>query len=304
MSRLLDSVYMRDASLGPYYQEKLRIKLTNVWRNKLLVLATVSVALMIGIALALMMPKTYTAEAYIREGLVTKGVSDASGGAAIPVEASVLVETRSRLLQSRQLAREVVERLGLERIRPVIGTDPSKSWLWSTFYGDATRVPGYEEDMAAERLLHGLSVKTEPRVYAIVVCYTARDPELAALITNAFVVEFREAIRRQILSQQRDSAERALSEALSTFGEKHPKVMEAKARLEAAHALLREQSQMKTTEEEEIHHAAEDGNVSLAQAVAVPSSPNPKVCIGVALLIGLVGGILMAAFRPLLRKTK
>jgi uncharacterized protein involved in exopolysaccharide biosynthesis len=304
MSRLLDSAYTRDASLGahyrdaslgPHYEEKLRVTLTNVWRNKLLVIATVTAALMIGIALALMMPKTYTAEAYIREGFATKAVPDASGGAAISVDASVLVETRSRLLQSRQLARGVVERLGLERIRPAVGKGPFASWLWSTFYGDATRVPGYEGDMAAERLLHGLSVRTEPRVYGIVVRYSAGDPELAALITNAFVVEFREAIKRQILSQQRGSAERALLEELATFGEKHPKVMEAKARLETADALLREQSEKTTTEE----------NYSVTElAEIVRSSPNPVVCIGVALLVGVVGGILMAAFRTLPRKTK
>ena len=299
-------------SLGPHYEAKLHVTLTSVWQNKLLILATITAALTIGIALTLMTPKTYTAEAYIREGFATfatdakdslrrqsqtKAVPEASGGAAVPVDASELVETRSRLLQSRQLARGVVERLGLERIRPAIAIGPVASWLWSTFYGDAARVPGYEGDMAAERLLRGLSVETEPRVYGIVVRYSARDPELAALITNAFVVEFREAIRRQILSQERDLAERALSEALATLGEKHPKVMEAKARVEAADALLREQSEKKTTEA--THRAAEDGNVSLAQAVTVPSSPNPVVFIGVALFVGVVGGILMAAFRPL-----
>ena len=121
----------------------------------------------------------------------------------------MLVETRSRLLQSQQLARRVVERLGLERIRPAVSEGLFSSWLRAKFYGDA-RAPGYPEDMAAKRLLRGLSVTTEPRSYLIAVRYTAGDPELAALITNAFVVEFLQTIRLRILFQQRDGTASAI----------------------------------------------------------------------------------------------
>ena len=61
-----------EGSLGPYFNERFRATLTNVWRRKLLVIATVAVALAIGIALALMMPKRYTAEAYVREAFRLK----------------------------------------------------------------------------------------------------------------------------------------------------------------------------------------------------------------------------------------
>jgi uncharacterized protein involved in exopolysaccharide biosynthesis len=312
MSRLSDTIHTRDAylgphyqdgSLGPHYEEKLGLTLAKVWRSKLLVIASVTFALMLGIALALMTPKTYTAEAYIREGFATKAVPNASGGPAVGVDASVLIETRSRLLQSRQLARKVINRLGMERIGTAVGkSGPFASWLSSTFYGDAASAPGHDEDIAVERLLHGLSVTTEPRVYGVVVRYSAGNPDLAALITNAFVVEFREAINRQFLSQQRDSAERALSESLATFGQKHPKVMEAKARLQAVDALLTEQSEQRTTEG--FDRAAEDGNVSLAQPVTIPSSPNTVAYVGVALFIGAVGGILLAVFRSPPRTTQ
>ena len=57
----------RDGSLGPYFNERFHTTLTNVWRRRRLVIATVAVALVIGIALALTMPKRYTAEAYVRE---------------------------------------------------------------------------------------------------------------------------------------------------------------------------------------------------------------------------------------------
>ena len=134
-----------------------------------------------------------------------------SGGTVVALDASMLVETRSRLLQSQQLARRVVERLGLERIRPAVSEGLFSSWLGAKFYGDA-RAPGYPEDIAAKRLLRGLSVKTEPRVYLITVRYTAGDPELAALITNAFVAEFLQTTRLRTLFLQRDLAQQALSE--------------------------------------------------------------------------------------------
>ena len=295
---ILDSVDPGDVSLGSYYpslgsyylgsyyEDTLRVMLAVVWRQKLLVLATIAAALMIGIALALVTPKRYTAEAYVGGGFADAATTyeKRGSGGVIAVDASMLVETRSRVLQSQQLARRVVERLGLERIRPAVSEGLFSSWLsWpgAEFYGDA-RTPGYPEDMAVKRLLGGLSVTTEPRSYLIAVSYTARDPQLAALIANAFVVE---------LAQQ--EAQQALSKHLATLGAKHPKVLEAKMRLEALDAVLK--AQLSKTSEE-IKRTA-DGNMSFAQASAVPSSPNPPFLIGVASLVGLVGGVAIAALR-------
>ena len=296
---ILDSVHSGDTSLGSHYERTLRVTLRLIWRNKLLVLATIAAALVIGIALALVMPTRYTAEAYVRgdfpDAVTSYGKSDGGAivaGSLVALDASILVETRSRLLQSQMLARRVVERLGLERIRPLVSDGLFSSWLRAKFYGDA-RAPGYPEDMAAKRLLDGLSVKTEPRVYLITVRYTAGDPELAALITNAFVVEFLQTTRLRTLSQERDVAERELSADIATLGAKHPKVVEAKMRLEAADAVLKAQLS-KTSEEIE---SIAGGNVSFAQATTVPSSPNPPFLIGVALLAGLAGGITIAALR-------
>ena len=144
--------------------------------------------------------------------------------------------------------------------------------------------------MAATRLLRGLSVKTEPRVYLITVQYTAGDPELAALIANTFVAELVRTTTLQTLSERRTSAQAALSEQLAMFGDKYPKVREATVRLQAADALLKEQLS-KTFEE--IRRAAGE-NVTFAQAVAVPSSPKPTLSIGIALIVGLVIGVGLA----------
>jgi uncharacterized protein involved in exopolysaccharide biosynthesis len=147
--------------------------------------------------------------------------------------------------------------------------------------------------LAASKLLSALSVKTEPRMYLIVVKYTARDPELAALITNAFVVELLQTIALQRFSRQLRAAERSLSVDLVTLGEQHPKIVAEKKLIQAAKALLRVQLG-KTTEE--IEQTA-SMNVTFASVPVVPSGPNALVLIGVALLIGLGGSVALASFR-------
>ena len=196
---ILDSVDSGDVSLGSYYEDTLRVMLAVVWRQQATRLSNDRCG-----ACDRYRSRARDAEAVYGGGLRARRFrrcrylvrKSAASGGVVAVDASMLVETRSRLLQSQQLARRVVERLGLERIRPAVSEGLFSSWLsgGAKFYGDA-RAPGYPEDMAAKRLLRGLSVKTEPRSYLIAVRYTARDPELAALIANAFVAEFLQSSR-------------------------------------------------------------------------------------------------------------
>jgi len=257
----------------------------------------VAVALAIGIILALTMPKQYTAEAYLRDALKVEDntlYNKAEDRAVVAIDASMLVETQSRLLQSQAIAHRVVKRLGLERIGPAVGQNPISSWLQGEFYGDVVKSPEFQEDLAARKLLRGLSVRTEPRVYLITVNYTAGDPELAALIANTFVVELLQTITLQSFAQQLRAAERSLSVDLATLGKQHPKVLAGKMRIQAAEALLKTQLS-KTTQE--IERAASNTNVTFASIPVVPSSPNPPFLIGIALLVGFVGSIALAFFR-------
>jgi uncharacterized protein involved in exopolysaccharide biosynthesis len=183
-----------------------------------------------------------------------------------------------------------VERLGLEWLRPEIGGGAILSWLQALFYGDSVKTPGYQMDTAAKKLLRGLSVKTEPRAYLIVVRYTASDPERAAMITNSFVTEFLRFTTLQAVSDQRAAAYGTLSAQLATFGEKHPKATEARLRVAAEDALFK--AQLAKTPEELRRSAGE--NVTFARAVAVPSTPNPPLIIGIAMLLGIIGGIGLA----------
>ena len=145
MSGLLDSVYTENPSLGRHYELVLRARLVTLWRRKWLVMAIVAAALVLGVIVTLLMPKQYTAEAYIRGGFIVPdlvtGSLEKGGAAVVGLDASQLVETRSRVLQSHQLARQVLERLGLERLRPAVSGSLLSAWLQGTFYGDSPKVP-------------------------------------------------------------------------------------------------------------------------------------------------------------------
>ena len=294
MRALLDPVHIGSPSLGIEYKQVVAKTLGKLSRHKLLILATVAAALVLGAITTLSAPKRYTAEAYIREGFAA---SDSVGAAhatsndrPIAYDASLLVETRSQLFQSLQLARQVVESLGLERLHPVVGQGRIASWLQSALYGDATRSPEYQEDMAATKLMRSLSVKTEPRVYQIVLRYSAKDPELAAAITNAFMAAFVRTTSLQKLSGQRAAAQAALTESLATLGDKHPKVREARMRLASTDSLIKEQ--LSKSPDDILKSAGE--NITFAEASLIPSSPNPPLILGIALFLGLTSAIGLA----------
>ena len=301
----LDPVHLGSPSLGIEYKQVVAETLGKLARHKLLILAIVATALVLGVVAMLSMPKRYTADAYIREGFAA---SDSSGAASatsvrpIGYDASLLVETRSHLFQSHQLARQVVESLGLDRLRPVVGQGRLSSWLQAALYGDATKAPGYQIDMAAATLIRNLSVKTEPRVYQIVLRYSAKDPELAADITNAFLVAFIRTTTLQKLSGQRAAAQTALSESLATLGDRHPKVREARMRLTSVDSLIKEQ--LGKSPDDILKSAGE--NVTFAEASLVPSSPDPPLILGIALFLGMAAGPGLALWleRKRLEKSK
>jgi len=283
LRRILDSVHTESPPLGVQYEQVLTGLLVRLLRHKLLIMIMVATALALGIMATLAMPKRYTAEAYVRgsfaasDSVVPRGTS----GDHVAFDASQIVETRSRLFQSHQLARRVLQDLNVEGLH--VAGKGTFSWLGAKLNGDVAESPGYQEDLTAMRLLRGLSIATEPRVYQIVLRYTDEDPRRAALITNAFVVEFLRMTTLQSLSGERTSAQAELSESLATLGDKHPKVRGMKMRLAAIDGLIKE----------ELSKPAKDiqkrtgENVTFAEANLVPSSPKPVVVIGIALLIGL-----------------
>jgi uncharacterized protein involved in exopolysaccharide biosynthesis len=149
-----------------------------------------------------------------------------------------VIETQSRLLKSHQLARRVVEQIGLERLRSLAS---KRRLLPASIFGSSVETSADEMDIAASRLLQGLSVINDPSSYLITVRFSAEDPELAELITQAFVAELLRSAKLQKLVEQRSLAQGTLSIQLAKFGDKHPSVALAKMKMAAIDEQLREQ---------------------------------------------------------------
>ena len=111
---------------------------------------------------------------------------------------------------------------------------------------------------------------------------------MAAEIANAFVVECLREAQLQRLSEQLARARGALAQQAATFGKKHPNLISATAAVSELE--MRLDLQKKAAENEIIGLES----VTLAEANAVPSAPNPKILIGGMIFLGLVLGSLAA----------
>jgi uncharacterized protein involved in exopolysaccharide biosynthesis len=292
MSSNLDSVSVersaRDIGLG----EVLHSAVTSLWRRKLLVGAIVAIAVALGITAVIVIPPSYRPEAYIRGGFVVSNAvakdEDSKTGPYVGLDLARVIETQSRLLQSHDLARRVVQQLGLEQLGPEVS---ESHWLPDWFYANESNLADDETNRAATRLLSRLTVTSDLlRTYAIEVRYTGKHPALAVVITNAFVAEFLRSSKLQTLAQERSSAEAALTRELDKLGDKHPRVLQAKVRLANADAMLKKQ----LDEAPEVFLQAAGENVTKAIAATTARRPNPRFVIGLFLLVGLVAGITVA----------
>jgi uncharacterized protein involved in exopolysaccharide biosynthesis len=252
-----------------------------VWRRKRVVLVITAAALLFGIVAIFLLPPRYTALAYIHGQLaapsvpyVTSKEDETVSTGAVSLDLVRLIETQSGLLRSQQMARKVVEELGLQRLQPIMRI-PAK-------------ISGDEKDIAAALLSRDLSVENDRNSYLIAVRFTASDRELAKLIVNTFVAELVRSTSLQALSQQSVVAHAVLSNKLAKFGDKHPGVAQARTQVAATEDLMKEQ----LSETPEAILQAARGDVT--EVIVARSSPNPRFVISLSLLIGFTVGTAVA----------
>jgi uncharacterized protein involved in exopolysaccharide biosynthesis len=274
MSSNLETVNVEYLSRETRSEAILSAMLVGLWRRKWLIVAAIAAAAGLGILAVGVMPQRYAAEAYIRgeffaaPDVVAKDDESVTTGSA-DLDLGRIIETQSRLLQSNPLARRVVQQLGFERLHPLVN--------------GSAEAGGDEVDIAAKKLLAGLSVTNDPHSYLLTIRFKAGTPELAETVTNAFVAELLRSATLQTLYKQRSLAEDTLSKQLAKFGDKHPGVAKARIRLAATDAQL----------EKEHNEAAEailrSAGENVTKAIAVRASSN--LVIAVFLLFGLVIGV-------------
>ncbi len=258
--------------------------LSTLWRRKNIIAGICAAA--IGLAL---MPKVLLGPQYAATALVQLdlGSQDAPGHTppTTAIDGGTLVETQTSLIESRAMARQVVERLGLDESE----SQSQIRTLIRNLIGHFNSAAGQSRvDVATERLMSNLKITSKPRSYLITVTHTAPTPQQAARVANAVVSEYMHYRAVQTLADRVAFAQRALTDLVGTYGVKHPMVMRAEANLALERSrIAAEEEKADLMSDREL---AETGKVVPAQAITIPIGAKTSTILLLAFLGGLVGG--------------
>lgn len=158
--------------------------LTLLWRRIPLMLLVFVVVVAIGAVIAFRMKPSFPAHSSLlvrlgQEYVYQPRVGDAARG-AVPSNDEV-VQSELEILQSRAVKEKTVQDIGLARMSPELGRA----------YAGADEVKRRDLIATAIKTIDsGLKVQTAPDNSIVKLTYSARDPELAALVLNTLVDEY------------------------------------------------------------------------------------------------------------------
>lgn len=159
-----------------------------LWREKFIMIAVGGALGLAGLALALVQPRYYTAQAQVlvrlgQEYVFQPQVGGAGAGAAPKL--SEVINSEVELANSQEVARRTVAAVGPETLFPDLAKAPAE---------DRAML----DRVATEQLLEDFAVFTTPETPLITMTYRARDPEMAARVLNLQLDGYL-AFRREVL---------------------------------------------------------------------------------------------------------
>ncbi|WP_380068472.1 GumC family protein [Dankookia sp. GCM10030260] len=218
-----------------------------IWRHRYLVIGCLLLSLLLAIGALAVLKRTYVSEAILQLDLSRREAGFGSDQSpAVALDAGSLIQSELRIIRSRQLARQVVERLGLAD-DPAYAETPSgleyyaawaRTWAAEGLAWMRGKPPPNSEpfttDAAARAtadVVRGLSVGSDPRSYLISITFASQDPTLSARIANAVADEY--------LHRRAQSATDAASRAVDWMTAQINEVSEALRASEADIAAFR-----------------------------------------------------------------
>jgi uncharacterized protein involved in exopolysaccharide biosynthesis len=275
-----------------HYEDWAAHALQSIGRHRGLIASLVAIALAIACIIIPLMPRKYSAEALIYPNLFSREQGKAVALAS--VDAAAIISSEARLIRSDAILRAVAKRLGLDPV--------AKSHSWATQGLDWVRAMLLPEtrnhspfDRTVAMLRNKVAVMNDTRSYLISISFTAPSADEAARVVNAFAIEY---LRDKDLRRRRDgagAAEGELAHLLAIYGEKHPKVFQAREGLDAARASLKAAMSPEDGGQDEV--VASDEGVKLAVPNRTPTSPRGFVILGLSFLSALLAGIGLAIWR-------
>ena len=237
-----------------------------LWRRKYLVAAFCAVGLLVGSVVAMFTADRHTSEAVIQARFARPQLQ-------IAAVADLVIQTEVNFIRSRDVAEDVVTRLGLAN-DPDFAEHPSvlgRARALITFW--QSRPSSSATSRIAAGLLKQLDVTNDPRSLLIRVSYTSTSPEQSARIANAFAEAY-------LRARAAKWAQQTLADLATTYGPKHPRVLKAQAQLEYA---LRSPIVSDTAQ-----------ILSWASPPVSPSGPNRSLIVAVFFICSFAAGTILA----------
>ncbi|MGE0751286.1 MAG: Wzz/FepE/Etk N-terminal domain-containing protein [Variibacter sp.] len=292
------------APLRSHYQGVAHDVLRILWRYRILIaLFFVCGLVMAPIAVVILAPR-YTSEAILQVSFNRDEPNTTTKTQRIAsMEAAAMVESTVRILRSRALASAVVSRLGLAN-DPGFSTPSRLSSLVQSMremLGLPVVIPT-AEDIAAERLAGALQIAIVPRSYVISIAISAGEPERAAQLANAVVIEYLRGLQLQQLAEIQRNLERDIADVSAIYGAHHPRSLEARDKLRELQ--VRISGLRRANMSADVAAAAGAGEFLPAEAVMMPSGPSAPIVITLILLAFLLAcGVVITVLelKPLAR---
>ena len=177
----------------PYYNVIAEDRLGMYWRllqkRKWVIIATIFVALTIGVISSVRATRLYQATgriAVMRENPNSLGLKGSEGINTSEDfdDMSVMLDTQVKILQSDNLAREVIKALHLDSNPSFVGHSLAPVAESGDPLAAKPADPGMNDSLL-DRLKGGLLVSVVPRTQIIQISYLSPDPRLSAQIVNA-----------------------------------------------------------------------------------------------------------------------
>src|SRR5262245_57550003 len=168
---------------------KLLSILLSIRRHWRLITSVVTLALTLALVMLPQLPRKYSATAQVYPKLFSSG-QEKSVVARASIEAATIVSSEALLIRSDAILRAVVTRVARE---PVDATSPSWAargleWIKVLFLPERQTYSRFDRTVAMLRST--VAVTIEPRSYLISISFTARSADEAALVVNAFAIEY------------------------------------------------------------------------------------------------------------------
>lgn len=209
--------------------------LSSLLRRKRLFALTVAIGVIPLLLFLVMTRPRYVSEATLELNFNREEVATATtvSRQTVSMDPGALINGAAYRIASRANATRVVRRLELAKASP----DQSTSIVGAVrrLFGLSGMDPAPEEPVVDE-LLRNVKVSYKAHLYLIGVSYTARDPQTAAQLANAFAIEYLRGERLKELTNQRGIAQSELLAVSEKLGTLHPRRAQIESRMERIEA--------------------------------------------------------------------